>query len=119
MALLTVGGVSIPDPSKMTVHRMDLSTEESGRTLDGVMTKDVVARKTKISCGWATLSWAQVSTIMKAVETGIYMSVVYPDPYEGSYQTKTFYVGDRSAPAVWLADGHEYWDGLSVDFIEV
>jgi len=118
MALLVVNGVALPDPSDLKVNISDLSSEESGRLLDGTMVKDVVARKVQIDVSWNTLSWEDVSTLLTAVESSIFLTVVYPDPKVGSYQTKTFYVGDRSAPAVWLANGKEYWGGVSFTFIE-
>lgn len=118
MALLTVNGVELPDPSDLKVNISDLSSEESGRLQNGEMVKDLVARKIQIDVSWNTLTWEQTSIILSSVEQSIFLTVVYPDPKVGSYQTKTFYVGDRSAPAVWLANGKEYWGGVSFTFIE-
>lgn len=118
MAILTINGVGVHNPSSFSVDIMDLSSEESGRLLNGEMTKDLIARKRKLNCSWNTLTWSQVSQLLTAVEQSINLTVTYPDPQIGSYTTKTFYVGDRSAPAVWLADGKEYWNGTSFNFIE-
>lgn len=119
MAILTVNSVALPNPSDFTVGISDLSSEESGRTLDGTMIKDVVARKNQLSVKWNTLSWSDTSLILSMVESSINLSVTYPDPKLGTYTTKTFYVGDRTAPAVKLVNGQEYWQGISFDFIEV
>lgn len=120
MAILTINStIALPNPSEFTCTISDLSSEESGRTLDGTMIKDIVSRKTQLSCRWNTLNWQDTSLILQAVESSINMQVTYPDPKLGIYTTKTFYVGDRTAPAIRLVDGQEYWQGMSFDFIEV
>jgi hypothetical protein len=47
-----------------------------------------------------------------------YFEVYYPDPVEGSYQTKTFYVGDRPCPAAFEKGGKLFWQGIEVTLIE-
>lgn len=118
MAILVINGISMPAPSEFTPKRIDLSSEETGRTLSGIMIKDVVAIKVTLSCSWKLLNWADCSKLLTEVEKSEFMSVKYPDPKEGIYVTKTFYVGDRTAPALKLEEGKEMWEGVAFDFIE-
>lgn len=123
MAVLTVDGVALTDPAGLTVGGADISSEESGRNMAGEAHKDIVADKVQLDCSWPTLSWAECSRILKTVKRSgsnrkVFMSVRYPDPMEGHYVTKTFYVGDWSAPAYSLVDGRERWQGLTFTLIE-
>lgn len=115
MAIVTVGSTALPDPSKMSVSVLDISNAE--RNANGLMTIDRVATKRKISIEWPALSPANMSTILGAI-TSIFFSVSYPDPLTGSVQTKTFYVGDRTAPMCYDRSGTILWEGLKMDFIE-
>lgn len=122
MALLTIDGVGIPDPSSLVVDSMDLSSEESGRLLNGTMEIDYVTTKRTVAVKYPAVPWSVASTILKSVKVTpikTTFSVRYPDPEEGTYVTKTMYVGDKSSTAVTLVSGKEYWDGISFTLIEI
>ncbi|MED4206598.1 DUF6711 family protein [Neobacillus mesonae] len=112
MALLKVNGVDIADPSSLQVDIMDLDGT-SNRNAKGDLVRDRLAVKRKISLEWPALTPAQTSTILKAVQS-VFFSCTYPDPMEGKDLTKTFYVGDRSAPLYKKG----LWESLKMDFVE-
>lgn len=116
--MLKINGVTMPEPSALEWSLQDLSTEDSGRTLDGTMFKDKVSQKRKLSCEWPPMKWSEISTLLTAVNQSVMMSVTYPDAMSGQYETRTFYVGDRTAPVKRLIAGNELWDRTSFDFIE-
>lgn len=119
MALLKINGVNVPDPIQLTVNYMDLSSDNSGRTLNGTMIKDIVSRKTSLNCVWNALTWNEASVLLNAVEQSVFLTVVYPDPkFPNSPRTKVFYVGDRSSPSVSIVGGKAIWNGISFDLIE-
>lgn len=119
MALLKINGVNVPDPIQLTVNYMDLSSDNSGRTLNGTMIKDIVSRKTSLNCVWNALTWNEASVLLNAVEQSVFLTVVYPDPkFPNSPRTKVFYVGDRSSPSVSIVGGKAIWSGISFDLIE-
>ena len=95
--MLLVNGVSIKDPSEMTWGLQDISDSQSGRTQDALMWKNRVAQKRKLSCSWYGLRPAEASALLQAVNPE-YMEITYFDAMGGSNQTRTFYIGDRSAP---------------------
>lgn len=112
MALLQVNGVDIATPSKLQVDLSDLDGT-TNRNAKGELVRDRIAVKRKISLEWPPLSNSDISTILKAVQN-VFFSCTYPDPMEGINQTKTFYVGDRSAPMY----KNGLWESLKMDFIE-
>jgi hypothetical protein len=97
---------------------MDLSSEDSSRTLDGVMHKDIIAQKRKLDCSWNGLSQSEAATILQLVNASIFMTVTYDDLMTGNEQTKTFYIGDRTAQAnIWVFNGIKNTN-IAFNFIE-
>lgn len=95
MALLTVDGVTIPDPSRYSYGLNDVSASQAGRTEDALMQKMRVAQKRKLELEWQNISPAKVSQILTAFNPE-YVSVRYFDSMDNQYESRTFYVGDRS-----------------------
>ena len=115
--MITVDGTELPCPSGFTFGLQDVSLGESGRTDDAVMHKNRVAQKRKIQLEWVGLDWAQTALIMQAVNPE-YIDVKYPDMLTGTYQTRTFYVGDRTAPVKFWWTDRKMLERLSFDLIE-
>lgn len=114
--MLKINGVAIATPKVFKVDIMDLDGE-SNRNARGELIRDRIAVKRKIECEWPPLKMSEISTILKAVQN-VYFTVEYPDPMEGTTVTKTFYVGDRSAPMYKNVNGNILWESLSMNFIE-
>jgi hypothetical protein len=116
--MIKINGTTIKTPSSFQWSLQDLSSEDSGRTLDGVAHKDIIAQKRKLDCGWSGLTSEETSTILQTVNTSAIFKVTYPDAMSGTNETRKFYVGDRSAPVMmWTADKKIY-SSLSFNFIE-
>lgn len=117
MAMLEINGYATT-PSEMTWNLYDASTSETGRTLDALMHKDVVAQKRTLSLQWNGPRPAEASSILTAVNSSVFFPVKYPDPMSGNMETRTFYVGDRTTPfKLWTADNKIY-SSISFDLIE-
>lgn len=114
--MLKINGVTIATPQSFKVEISDLDGE-SHRNAKGLLIRDRIAVKRKLECSWPPLTNFQISTILKAVKP-VFFSVTYPDPEEGTNLTKTFYVGDRSAPVLMIKNGVPMWEGLEMNFIE-
>ena len=117
MAMITVNGVDMPCPSSFSWGLQDVSASESGRTDDALMHKNRVAQKRKISLQWNGTTWQQTSLILKAFNPE-YVSVRYPDSMSGTYETRTFYVGDRTSPYKCWWVGNRRMERVSFDIIE-
>lgn len=112
-----IDNVDMPTPSSFEWGIQSVSSGESGRTEDGLMHVNLVTRKRKISISYNGASMDDVSTVLQAINPE-YFDVYYFDPLVNDYVTKTFYVGDRSAPfkIFWLNEKRV--DHLSFDIIE-
>jgi hypothetical protein len=116
--MITVDGVKMPTPSSFTWELYDISASDSGRTEDTMMWKNRVGQKRKIQLGWKIKSWDETSKILQAFNPE-YFEVRYPDMLDGTYETRTFYRSDPSAPVkMWLNDSRKYVEQLSFDIIE-
>jgi hypothetical protein len=106
---------NIPTPSKFEYKLSDVSAADAGRTEDGKMHKMRIAQKVHLELEWQYVTTAQASTILTAFNPE-YISVKYLDPKAADFVTKTFYVGDRSAPAYNTKLG--LWENVSFNIIE-
>lgn len=114
--MLKINGVAIAAPKTFQVDISDIDGE-TNRNAQGEMLRDRVAVKRKLNCEWPPLKESECSALLKAVKD-VYFEVNYPDPMEGKNITKTFYVGDRSIPALMYKDGEVYWQGIQMNFVE-
>lgn len=115
-----IDGVSIPTPTSYEPGIEDLSSEETGRTLDGVMHKDVVADKAYYNCEWRRLSWADAATLLNAINKKRKVAFTHADPrVPNQWITKDFYVGARSLGALDLSDRKRSWVNIRLQFTEI
>ena len=125
---LKVNGVSMPCPSSYTWGLQDVSAAKSGRSDDSVMHKNRVAQKRKLALQWKGKDWATTAKILQDWDTACkiiqavnpeYIQVTYPDLLSANkHETRTFYVGDRSAPVKWWWHGNQRTESISFDVIE-
>jgi hypothetical protein len=118
MAILQIGGSSVPDPSEFTWTLTDLSSDNSGRNAAGSMMKDRIAQKVKLACKWPFLTQAQAASLLQAVNATIFFTATYPDPMAGVTATNTFYVGDRTTPLFSYQGGAAGWENIAFDLIQ-
>ena len=81
------------------------------------MHKNRVAQKRKIAITFNGVTMETASTILQAVNPE-YIQVYYYDPMDATFETREFYVGDRSAPFKTFFIGNKRVDKLSFDIIE-
>lgn len=117
--------VDIPvEPDGVSWGLMDISAADAGRVQDAgtTMYKDRVGQKRKLQLSWTNPTLAQASAILQAFNPE-YVFVRYVDILAGGFQTREFYVGDRTAPFrqidVYDATGRKsQMSTLSFDIIE-
>ena len=115
---ITVNGTAIPSPDmpfKWSLN--DISSEDSGRDLNGLMDKDEVAKKVTLDCTWSHRTASEISGLLNAVKPYTFVQVNYPDPMVGDYVTKTFYTGDVTAEMAVDVSGQRSWT-TKLTFIE-
>ena len=113
-----LAGISVPIPDNYSQVISDLSSDESGRTLDGIMHKDIIAVKTSVPFEWAEMEWDTAAVLAKAVDGKASVPCEYVDvrnPY--TMTSTTVYLGDRTfTPVGFGTNGKVYW---SVSFSEI
>lgn len=115
-----INGVAIPTPSEYTFDVEDLSSQNTGRTLDGIMHKDVVAVKDTYTCTWKKLSWEEAAELLNAIDAKEQFSFTHADPrISDRFVTGTYYVGKRSSVAMNLRDSDNTWKDIKMTFIEI
>ena len=123
--VITINGTQY-DPSELTIGLQDVSAPEAGRDLSGLMHKMTVAQKVTIQVAWWQPTPALVSQVLNSVQFDTtqqhnpieYFPVTYNDPLTNTTVTKTFYVGDRSAPVQVWGTGTKRYSKLSFKLIE-
>lgn len=115
MSKLIINGVAVVTPKMFQVTISDVDGE-TGRNANGYIIRDRIAVKRKLECEWGLLTQSEIQTLLNAVSSEFF-NVQYPDPQTG-LTTKTFYVGDRTAPAYSWNNKLKPWSGLKMNFVE-
>ena len=79
---------------------------------------NLITRKRKLELEWTGVDFATASEILQAVNAETF-SVTYHDALTNTDLTKTFYVGDRTAPVHSYHDGYKWYTNVSFNIIEV
>lgn len=117
MAMILINGRAVKDPSEFTWGLNDISDSASGRTQDGLMYKNRVAQKRKLTLVWRNPTPAEVAVVLQATNS-VYVEVTYPDALSGLNETREFYRNDPSAPVKSWAMGLKRYTTLSLSLIE-
>lgn len=116
MNILEINDTVIPSPTRIQVI---ISDQDLNSDTDANMElhRNRVAVKRKISCEWKSLTWDEIKTILTAIKD-VFFNIRYPDPETGNFETKVFYVSDRTAPVLVTKGDSIIWEGLACDFVE-
>lgn len=103
-ALVTVGGVALPDPSEYNATTSTLV--DSARNVKGVMIGDVIRENiSKVEMNWNYLpkeTWANITKLFDSKRGGNFIQTVeFLNQDTGYYETKQMYVSDRTAGAFY------------------
>lgn len=120
--LLSINGVAIPTPSKFNITYNDLDSEETGRSLDGNLHRDVIGTNFRtIDLEWKTMERDDLRKLLNALSKKTF-PVTYYDPIKDTMVTKTMYAGNRKVDMynyVLGENGGPIWLDISVSLIQV
>lgn len=96
MALLSVDGVDLREPSKYDITYKDLDSENSYTSETGILNRDMIrSNQHTISVGWDRLTANEMKVILQAVSNKSEFQLKYFDYYDMDYKTGRFYANDR------------------------
>ena len=114
--MVKIAGADIPAPTEITHSMYDITEGERDST--GTMHIDLIATKYKLQLKWGVLTKAEMSSILNLIKP-ITFSVTFDDPESGNEKTVNVYKGDRSIPVLIYKNGEPYYNGFSVNLIEL
>lgn len=95
-ALVSIGGFDFPEPSSYnatTSTIVDSARNVSGYVVGAVVRNDVA----KIEMSWKYLTAQQWASILSLFRNSFYNDVRFLNQTTNAYETRTFYVSDRTA----------------------
>ena len=115
---LTIDGVLMPAPKTYSIDRSDLDSENTTRSLSGIMNRDRVRQGVyKLKITWL-IKTTDLIKLTQAL-TPASMQVKFFDGTTGTYITTKMYAGDRSSSlALQKKNYREMWWEFSCDLIE-
>lgn len=119
--LLMIDGQQMPTPSKFNITLNDLDSEETGRSIDGNLHRDVIGTNFRtIELEWRTMTRADLKKLLNAVSKTNF-EVIYYDPIQDARIKKTMYAGNRKVDMYnYIIDnGKPLWVDISVTLIQV
>jgi len=121
MAMIIIGGVSLPNPASYSVMLSDLDSENTTRTETGKLIRTRIRGGLyKIDVSWSGISKAQLKTITDALAPA-QISVTFFNPTQSSDTTTMMYAGDKTGALSRHLDeskpDNSRWD-LSVSLVE-
>ena len=122
--ILTINGVSVPDPARGGVQITDepIWSENTGRDVNsGKMLGDIVAWKKTVQITWPPLTFSEVSQILNAIKvTGKnpFYAIKYYDTSTSSFTTITVYSGNLQRTIESISRAYKKQSGVTVTFIE-
>lgn len=99
IALVTVAGVALPEPSEYSANTstlVDSARNVSGYVIGSVIRNDVA----KVELKWRYLTAQQWASVLSLFANSFYNSVTFYNQATATYTTRQMYVSDRSA-GIW------------------
>ena len=115
--MLTVGGVSMPSPTKLTVTLEEIG-DDSARNVLGQRLADRLAVKRAMELEWTHLTASQTAALLDAVTQNVFFTAVYPDPATGAPRTAVCRATRRKADVTRVEDGSVLWADVSMKWEE-
>lgn len=101
------------------IEENDIDSQDSGRTLDGMMQRGVVARKDKHYIKCRKLTTAESNIVLQAVSASDFVSVETNIHPKNGAVVKSMYNSQRTAVVYRKQeDGTWLWDGIEFTLIE-
>lgn len=114
--ILRAGGIVLPSPVSLTINDELIWSEETGRTLSGLMVGEIIAEKKNISIKWGFMTEEDMLLIRRNMASNFFPFTFHDD---GIDMTIESYRGTLSKEVLGsLGDGYFWYRNVSVDVIQ-
>lgn len=114
--ILRAGGIVFPSPVSLTINDELIWSEETGRTLSGLMVGEIIAEKKNISIKWGFMTEEDMLLIRRNMASNFFPFTFHDD---GIDMTIESYRGTLSKEVLGnLGDGYFWYRSVSVDVIQ-
>lgn len=127
MALLSINGTPLKEPSKYDIVKRDLDSENSYTSEEGILVRDMIRpNHVTIDVAWEHLTQAQLQQIVSLISRDDIaqqseFQLTYYDYFKNTDVTGRFYVSDRQSSGIKIRrntnNGYEHYS-LSTSLIE-
>lgn len=116
--MLKFDGVSMPEPSEVSVSPEKIWSSDTGRGDNGEMVGDLVAIKLTVKLVWKVLS-AEQTKLLDQYLSKPFFNCTFLNPRKGNKEeTIKVYAGTPTYPAYSYVNGLPEYVGTGVDLIE-
>ena len=99
--------------------RQAVDSANSGRNQAGDMIRDLITQKDKWRLEFAPMTPAQLHALLNEIDDAFFTFTAPSATTSSATETKTYYVGDRSAAVLHFdTNGNPLWGNVSFDIIE-
>ena len=114
--ILRAGGIVLPSPVSLTINDELIWSEETGRTLSGLMVGEIIAEKKNISIKWGFMTEEDMLLVRRNMASNFFPFTFHDD---GIDMTIESYRGTLSKEVLGsLGDGYFWYRSVSVDVIQ-
>jgi len=114
--ILKAGGTVLPPPVSLTINDELIWSEETGRTLSGLMVGEVVAEKKNISIKWGFMTEEDMLLIKRNMASNFFPFTFHDD---GIDLTIDVYRGTLSKEVLGnIGDGYFWYRSITVDIVQ-
>lgn len=114
--ILRAGGIVLPSPVSLTINDELIWSEETGRTLSGLMVGEIIAEKKNISIKWGFMTEEDMLLIRRNMASNFFSFTFHDD---GIDMTIESYRGTLSKEILGnLGDGYFWYRSVTVDVIQ-
>lgn len=116
---LTINGYSPPPVIRggYSVTKNTIWSSNTGRSANGTMLGDIIARKYTVRAQWNKLTQTQLTSLANSIGSSAFFPVTFVDE-KGAQITKTFYSADPTYTTKKYVNGVAIYENVSIELIE-
>lgn len=119
--MFKINGTQVKEPKQggITITDEPIWSSNTGRATSGKMIGDIIAWKRTVNVAFPPLSFSEMSAIVTAIKGGgEFFNIQFYDMDASTLKTVKVYCGNIPRLMYSLAQGHQKYIDVAIDFIE-